>query len=146
MHKLLMTLGICIVLFFGCNKKDTTNLDEKKPNVEKHQKINKPNNSLISFEVLRKWTPGSKGTGMDILVSETATKEQVLKLANYLKKKHTSSGFIWISIFDLKDAWKHRDDENYPSEKYFNHFLAQISVNPSTGHNKVSWVAEGREN
>ncbi|MDP8239985.1 MAG: hypothetical protein P9X24_12915 [Candidatus Hatepunaea meridiana] len=154
--KLSIGFLIACVLILGCKKEQIPPakqnresiskqaLEREKAVIEKELPVSQPKIEMIEFEVLRSWTPGRKGTGMEILVSKKATKEQVMKLAHFLRKKYKLGGFIWISIFDSREAWKHRDDESYPSDKYFKHFLAQISVNPNTGHDKVSWVAEGR--
>jgi hypothetical protein len=82
---------------------------------------------------------------MIILVSEEATKEEVLTLAYHLRSKNLSMGWIWIDIFDSKEAYLHRDDPNYPEEKYSKHWLVNAMRNPKTDHDKINWVAEGRD-
>jgi len=51
---------------------------------------------------------------------------------------------LFISIFDSPESWEHRDDKQYPSEKYFKHFLATVNVNPNTGYDNIQWTAKGR--
>jgi len=105
----------------------------------------------IDYQVLRQWsiptwhTPGG-GIGMELLVSEDATKEEVLALANSLRSKYLprKDYFITIQIFDSLEAYSHREDLTYPEEEYFKHFLIDITRNPNTGYDEISWVAKGR--
>ncbi len=98
----------------------------------------------IDYEILRQWKIPAGGIGMDTLVSEDATKEDVLALANSLRSKYLPGGYIYIQIFDSLSAYTHRDDRTYPEEEYFKHFLVGIARNPMTDYDKISWVAEGR--
>ena len=100
--------------------------------------------NIIPFEIIRQWTIGAGGNGMDILVSEQVTKDQALQLAEHLRAKY-SRGFLMVNIFDSKEAYLHRDDANYPEKEYFKHFLIQIIRNPNTGANELTWAAEGRD-
>ena len=104
----------------------------------------KSEQTLIPFEMLRQWSIPAGGVGMEILVSEKASKEEVLSLAQHLRSKYLSKGYIFIQIFDSREAYKHRDDSRYPEKKYFKHFLVEIGRNPKTGYDKINWVAEGR--
>lgn len=99
----------------------------------------------LTYEVLRRWTPGARGIGMEILVSEEATKEQVLALSRHLRKEHGGQPMIWIHIFDSRIAWQRRDDESYLQGEYFKHFLATVTRNSTTGFDKVEWQAKGRD-
>ncbi len=106
-----------------------------------------PTQNIIQYEVLKQWTfpmSGFGGIGMDILVSEKATKDEVLNLARYLRTIHGKGG-IMINIFDSKEAYLNRENLQYPEKKYFRHFLVQITKNPVTGFDKIEWVAEGRD-
>jgi len=99
---------------------------------------------IIKYEILRKWTPGRDGTGMEILVSPTNTKEEVLTLAKYLRDQYVKSGFVTIHIFDLKEAWENRYNDNYSQVKYFKHYLVAIWV-PKMNKEEITWMAERRE-
>jgi hypothetical protein len=98
----------------------------------------------IDYQVIRQWAIPAGGIGMEILVSEDATKEEVLALANSLRSKYLPGGYIYIQIFDSLSAYTHRDDPTYPEEEYFKHFLVDIARNPKTGYDEISWVAKGR--
>ena len=98
---------------------------------------------VIRYEILRKWTPGKAGTGMEILVSPDATKQEVLTLADDLVATYRQYGQVVISIFDSKEAWANRENDNYPEAKYWPHFLVSIFV-PKVNDSEVTWVAKGR--
>ncbi len=88
---------------------------------------------------------------MELLVSETATKDEVLALATYLRQEH-SEGYLYIDIFDSLEAHAARQTEartghlpsNYSDEEYWKHHLVSISRNPKTGYDEIQWVAQGR--
>jgi len=103
-----------------------------------------PPPEILDYQVLREWDIPAGGIGMDLLVSETATKEEVLALATHLRAKYLPRGFIFISIFDSSEAYLRREDTSYPEEEYFKHFLVQITRNPKTGYDQIEWVAKGR--
>ncbi len=98
----------------------------------------------IDYQVIRQWAIPAGGIGMDILVSEEATKEEVLALANSLRSKYLPGGYIYIQIFDSLEAYSHREDLTYPQEEFMKHFLVDITRNPNTGYDEIRWVAEGR--
>ena len=127
------------VVFHGCGKKE-----EKAP-APKTEAQEEAKQRFIAYETLRRWTPQGGGVGMIILVSEETTKEEVLALARHLRSEYLSMGWVWIDIFDSKEAYLHRDNPNYPEEKYSKHWLVNVVRNPKTGHDKINWVAEGRD-
>ena len=104
----------------------------------------------ISYKVLRSWTPKRAGTGMDILVSPSATKDEVMDLAKKLLNDFGHTGTVVIFIFDLKEAWENWDNyinDRYPAEKFLKHHLVQVTSPPSPAGNtkEIIWIAEGRE-
>ena len=88
---------------------------------------------------------------MEILVDESATKEEVLALAAHLCEEH-SNGYLIIDIFDSLEAHAARETEtrtghlpsNYSNEEYWKHHLVIIIRNPKTSYAEIQWVAEGR--
>jgi len=110
-----------------------------------------PPRETLDYQVLREWEIPAGGIGMDLLVDESATKEEVLALAAYLREEH-SDGYIVIFIFDSVEAHAARETEtrtgrfpsNYSDEEYLKHHLVNIIRNPKTGHDEIQWVAEGR--
>jgi len=98
----------------------------------------------IDYQVIRQWEVPAGGIGMDILVSEDATKEEVLALANSLRSEYLPGGYIYIQIFDSLSTYNHREDLTYPEEEYFKHFLVDIKRNPKTGYDEILWVAKER--
>lgn len=103
----------------------------------------KPN--LIKYQVLREWKP-KNGIGMELLVNENATKEEIMKLAKHLRKNYESLSFLSIDIFDSREAWENRENLNYPEEEYSKHWLVNMVRNKNTGYDEIKWVAIGREN
>ncbi len=98
----------------------------------------------LPYQTLRQWSPGG-GIGMDILVPEKTTKEQVLELARFIRADYDAEPFIYVFIFDSKTAWQHRDDEAYPQKVYMRHFLATVMRNTKTGFDEIKWQAKGRD-
>jgi len=133
---------IVLVIIMGCAKEEEPKISETESETEISKKTKQ---QFIAYEVLRLWTPQRDGIGMIILVSEEATKEEVLAFAQHLKAKNISKEWIWIDIFDSKEAYLHRDDPNYPEKTYSKHWLVQIFQNRKTGEDRIDWIAEGRE-
>ena len=106
---------------------------------------------VISYLVLREWqiptqhTPAG-GSGMELLVSPSNTKEQVIRLAESLRSKYAvNNRFLQVDIFDDKTAYLNRENESYPQSKFMKHYLVCMTVNPNTGYNEIQWMAEGRD-
>jgi len=99
--------------------------------------------NIITYETLRKWDIlVNEGVGMELLVSPSATKQEVMTLARHLKSKYRSRNkYVWVNIFDSKIAYLRRDDMSYPQAEYWKHFLVQVNLS-----NEVMWVAKGRAN
>lgn len=110
-----------------------------------------PSPEILDYQVLREWKIPAGGIGMELLVDESATKEEVLALAAHLREEH-SGGYIVIDIFDSVEAHVARETEtrtghlpsNYSEEEYWKHHLVMISQNPSTGYDEIEWVAKER--
>jgi hypothetical protein len=96
----------------------------------------------LDYQVLREWDPDG-GIGMELLVSETATKEEVLVLARYLRSEH-SKGYLYISIYDSKQAQVDALKGTLSDEDFHKHFLVDIKRNPNTGVDEITWVATER--
>ena len=85
------------------------------------------------------------GLTMDILVNETATKEEVIKLAESLRQKHINT-HRGISIFDSREAQHRQLDKSYPEAELSKHWLVTITRNviDEGKLDTIRWVAEGR--
>ena len=59
-----------------------------------------PPPETIDYQTLREYEIPAGGIGRHLLVSEKATKEEVLTLATHLRSKYLSKGNIFIFIFD----------------------------------------------
>ena len=105
----------------------------------------------IDYQVLREWKIPAGGIGMEFLVNESATREEVLALADHLREEY-SDGYLIMDIFDSLEAHAARETEtrtghlpsNYSDEEYWKHHLVNIIRNPKTGYDEIQWVAEGR--
>jgi hypothetical protein len=84
------------------------------------------------------------GINRHYLVSTTATKEDVLRLAAYLKAQAEPRKYVFIEIWDSAESHRRRQDESYPASEVFRHHLVSVTVNPTTGFDETQWTAEGR--
>lgn len=166
-----------LLFAFGCDKKEKKpSVQKTEQKTEASKEVKQPSkeenvptakleqktepskeakDTFIPYKVLRQWTPerpdGEPAIGMMLLVSEKATKDEVMVLAQHLRAENLSKGWIWIDIFDSQEAYLSREailhskDTNYPEEKYFKHWLVNVCVNPSTGYDEIQWTAEGRD-
>ncbi len=98
----------------------------------------------IDYEILKR-VDFNDGLTLEVLVSEQSAKSDVMALARSLKKEHSKDKKLYINIFDSKDAYKNRDNINYPEAEYSKHWLVAVSINKYTGHEALDWVAEGRD-
>jgi hypothetical protein len=135
-------------------------------NADKPLRLPGPEEKLIKYEVLRQERRSGKleeyrdRIWLDVLVSETTSKEEVMKLAEWLREKNEGRRLL-LSIFDSKEVWEYLNpgstaeqqaawDRKYGTEekqrameKECNrHDLAGIGVNTD---GKVVWTAEGRD-
>ena len=98
----------------------------------------------LDYQVLREWDIPAGGIGMELLVSETAIKEEVLTLATYLRSKYSYKGYVFISILDSKEAQTNKIQGTMSDEEFRKHFLVQITRNPKTGYDEIEWLATER--
>jgi hypothetical protein len=95
------------------------------------------------FKIIGRGDVGGKGLSMSIIVPGKMKKEEVMRLAEEIR--NSSDGkYLYVQIFDLEEAQRNQANDKYPEKKYWKHFLVDIAVNPSTGMNRIAWVAEGR--
>jgi len=106
------------------------------------QQAKQEGEKTIPHEVLRKWDVGTK-FGMNLLVSERASRQDILSLAESLTQRYHDKYFV-IDIFHSREAWRNREDDDYPEKDYWQHYLVQIGGEWRDGQ-EVHWVAEGRD-
>jgi hypothetical protein len=94
----------------------------------------------IQYQVLKQWS-----RGMHILVSEQASRNEVMNLAERLCREDAGK-FLVIDIFDSREAWlsRERGDATYPEIEFYKHYLVQIGGGWHDGL-KIHWVAERRD-
>ena len=83
---------------------------------------------------------------MEILVDEAASREDVMNLAKSLQRQHAGKYSV-IDIFDSRDAWQHRLDEEYSEKEFWRHYLVQIAgkFRGWEDGQEIHWVAKGRD-
>lgn len=96
----------------------------------------------IPYEVLKNEKVRSKLV-MYLLVNPDASQQEVLKLAENLRREHAGK-YATISIFDSREACRAAIafDQSYPEKELARHWL--VVINDTFGEDKISWVAEGR--
>jgi hypothetical protein len=140
---MIVMVAVTSVITCGCDKNEEKVLLSK--NEQKTETPKETKQNIITYETLRQWTIPAGGVGMQILVSDEATKDEVLSLAKHLRSNSSPKNFFILHIFDLEEAFLNRDNPDYSDEKYFKHFLVSAVRNPKTGYNKINWMAEGRD-
>ena len=103
-----------------------------------------PTAPTLDYQVLREWDIPAGGIGMELLVSETAIKEEVLTLATYLRSKYSYKGYIFITIYDSKEAQISSLQGSLSDEGFLKHVLVTIFRNPKTGYDEIEWLATER--
>lgn len=101
---------------------------------------------FIEYTVLRRWVPGRDGTGLELLVSPSATRAQVMQLAYHLTAKYKPTGLVVMFIFDDRTVWANRQNDSFPEKEFWKHSLVNV-MSPRLGGDgaEVQWTAEGRE-
>ena len=100
---------------------------------------------FIDYTVLRQWVPGRDGTGLELLVSPSATRAQVMQLAYHLTAKYKPTGLVVIFIFDDRTVWANRQNDSFPEKEFWRHSLVNVMSPRLGGGAEVVWTAEGRE-
>ena len=81
----------------------------------------------IPYEVLkRKTVVGTASCFSKVLVSEQASKQEVMKLAESLQREHNGK-FAHILIFDSREAWRRRHKDGSAPEKELSRHLVVIA-------------------
>ena len=96
----------------------------------------------IPYEVLK--NEKRRGDGklfFEVLVSEATSKQDVLRLAESLRREHTGK-FAHICIYDSREAFQRQFDETYPEKELNRHNLVVIAGDLGE---EVRWIGEGRD-
>ncbi len=108
----------------------------------------------LQFQVLRSWAipkdkvgawankNGGTGVGIEILVPEGSSKSAVVELSNCISSKYKSQGFVYFQIYDLKEAYINRNNDNYPEVKLLKHYLLEYTHNPANGYDSYTWIPD----
>lgn len=107
--------------------------------------VSQAERQFVEYTALRQWVPGRDGTGLELLVSPTATRVQVMQLAYHLTEKYKPTGFVVIFIFDDRNVWANRQNDSFPEKEFWKHSLVNVMSPRLGGGADVQWTAEGRE-
>jgi hypothetical protein len=99
----------------------------------------------IPYEVLKKDKRRDGKLIIELLVSESAKKDEVMKLAESLRREYAGR-YAFISIFDSREAARRREDFSYPERELSRHWLVVVDWGGDTrSREEIRWVAEGRD-
>jgi len=99
----------------------------------------------ISYEVLENVPRRLDGKLlMDLLVSEAASRQEVMKLAESLHRKYVGK-YAYMSIFDSREAQRRQRDETYPEKQLSQHWLVTMDGGLTGSKAEILWIAEGRD-
>ena len=124
-------------------------IGDYKAKLAKHEKNDPPydregeesRKKNIVYEVLKNKKRGDGKVFLDVLVSETASKQDVLRLAESLRREHAGK-FATIGIYDSREAFQRQADEAYPEKDLLRHSLVVISGDLGE---EIRWIGEGRD-
>jgi hypothetical protein len=109
----------------------------------------------LAFEVLSSWRipkdkdgiwigwdrdEDSTGVGMYILVPERSDKSIVLRLLDCIRDQYNKQGFLFLNIWDSKEAYLRQLDDTYPISKVWKHLLIVYYYNPANGYDEYNWM------
>ena len=82
---------------------------------------------------------------LEVLVSEDASKNDVMHLATALKDRCVNFKRVYVWVYDSEEAYQNRNNLGYPEEEYWKHFLVRAKKNDYKGTDEIMWLAEGRD-
>jgi len=85
-----------------------------------------------------------KGRTFEILVSASANRDKIMKLAQVLFDENKNKQYLMLNIFDSQEAYDNRGNEEYSEKEYWKHFLVQGNYNAAAGKSELIWCAENR--
>jgi hypothetical protein len=102
----------------------------------------------IAYEIVsNRKRKGDGRLDIDVLVSEKESKDDVIKLATFLRGKYAGK-YASISIYDSRRALQAGlvEDLAYPQAEYDLHLLLVVNWGGDTGEKEeIRWCAKGRE-
>jgi hypothetical protein len=119
---------------------DTAKGEWKKYEVAKAQADEE--RKTISYEILKQIPRGDRKLIIDVLVSERATKQEILKLAGNLRREYAGKYGV-ITIYDSRVASQRHHDESYPEKELFLHWLVELA--DWDEGKEIKWLAPERD-
>ena len=105
--------------------------------------VEKPE-GLPEFTILNERPMSGAGISWNILVSEKTSREDAMKLGEFLRKKYKPKGLVYVSMYDSREAFEHAGDKDSPVD-FMKHYLVQVTVIPKANVDTVIWMAKGRD-
>lgn len=141
---LIIAVFIFAVLSNMCSEgKKIKEIEDRKQKISSTESVIDDLSQKIPFKIIKRGNMGTRGISLVLIVPGKMTKEEVMKLAKQIQDS-SSKTLLFIQIFDSIEAYKNQGNDKYPEKKYWKHFLVDMAINPSSGINRVDWVAEGR--
>ena len=100
---------------------------------------------VIEHSVLRKWNPNNdfRGLGLEILVSEEATEDQLVEL---IKTLAAASDHVNIRVYSSEEAYREEQSQSYGEayqRGYLLFYVKNLSGNgPFDGFNEIRWMQQ----
>ena len=133
----LLIIIVAIYLFYLNNRRLSNTMSA----IEGRESQVSEKQYTLEHKILKQWNFEDNGLGLIVLVSEKASKQEVLKLAEYLKNAHRDKELI-IDIYDSEEAYLNRDNHAFSEEEYSKHLLVQIA---HWDDEKIKWSAVERD-
>jgi hypothetical protein len=153
MKKLVLSL-ILVMVFVGCQNQTKENkqmdwgtkeafnksqkaLEDSISKVEtKTEKIITKDSNLLDFTILKE-----ARDGVNVLIAPHSNKEKIRKLVLNLFEQYRKfqkdkglDDWVVIKVYDSKEAWEKQDDNTYPEEKYYSHFIVSMTNGKEPGY------------
>jgi hypothetical protein len=97
---------------------------------------------IADYEILKKLKDDFDNEILYILVSKNKSKNEIVQFCKQLLWKYKHQNRILFYIYNDREALDNRNNFNYPSEKYFHHFIAQVYRNPYTEFDEIRWYPD----
>jgi hypothetical protein len=119
---------------------------EDKAKVKAEAEAKRENEKTIPYEVLSKREVADITLQMSILVSDTAPRQDVLNLAESLRRQYAGKyEYLAIEIYDSREAHRRHFDLTYGERELFRHWLVEIGGLSWNDGQDIHWLAEGRD-
>ena len=101
-------------------------------------------NEPIDFQIMAQSNArDGKHVSIAVLVPPTSRKSDVIALAGTLKTKHKiGATTVFVEIWNSKEAYLNRLNDNYPFCKMIVHKLVEATYNSQNSYDEIEWVPD----